>query len=104
VNDWIKKFKNFNPERAGSPKDAITRMKHFFSENPEYRKDDIYAATDLYLKTIAATMDKKFCMKSHKFIYDGAGMMKKSTLLEYCEKVKEKSTLQINDVKGRIFN
>lgn len=85
VKDWMEGFGNKNPERKGSFRDAISRMKEFFRKYPEYRKDDVYRARDLYF---AGLNDSKYCMHSHKFIFDGAGAMKKSTLLAYCERAK----------------
>lgn len=106
VKDWVDGFGKINIDRKGSWKDAVPRMKAFFAANPEYRKDDVYAARDLYFKTLLATSDKQFCMKSHKFIYDGVGVMKKSTLLEYCEKIKASASTGVGSnphIKGKIF-
>lgn len=98
VSDWLQPFGRINPDRKGSPRDAVTRMKDFFRKYPEFRKEDVYRARDLYLSTIR---DPKYLMKSHKFIFDGAGAMKKSTLLEYCEKVKETSAP--TNIKGKLM-
>lgn len=98
VADWIQPFGNINPERRGSPRDALSRMKDFFRKYPEYRKEDVYKARDMYLVTIK---DSKYLMKSHKFIFDGIGAMKKSTLLEYCEKAKTASSE--SNQKGKIM-
>lgn len=84
VKDWMEAFKRMNPDRVGSYRDAVPRMKAFFAKYPEYRKDDVYKARDAYIATVK---ESKFLMKSHKFIFDGQGAMKKSTLLEFCEKV-----------------
>lgn len=99
VNDWISAFGKINPERKGSFRDAIPRMKAFFAANPEYRKEDVYKARDAYFRTIR---DPQYLMKSHKFIYDGIGAMKKSTLLEWCEKVTT-SNINTNNMKGKII-
>lgn len=101
VQDWISAFGKVNPERRGSYRDAVSRMKLFFSKYPEYRKDDVYGARDLYLRTIPG--GPKYCMHSHKFIFDGAGAMKKSTLLAYCEKLKEGQDTNTN-LKGHIMS
>lgn len=98
VSDWMNGFKNINPDRRGSSRDAINRMKDFFKKYPEYRKDDVYAARDLYFSKLN---NPKYCMHSHKFIFDGMGIMKKSTLLEYCEKVKEGAKPEGNQ-KGKV--
>lgn len=98
VKDWVEGFGLVNPDRKGSWKDAITRMKDFFRKNPEFNREDVYAARNLYFKTLNKPL---YCMHSHKFIYDGVGAMKKSTLLQYCEKVKENQ--HTNDQKGKII-
>lgn len=99
VKDWIDGFGKVNPDRKGELSTSIKRMKEFFSKNPEYRKEDVYAARDFYFGTLASN---KYCMKSHKFIYDGAGVMKNSTLLEFCQKVK--AATSNSNLKGTIIS
>lgn len=99
VSDWMEAFGRINPDRKGSARDAIPRMKDFFKKYPEYRKEDVYKARDLYFSTVK---DRQYLMKSHKFIFDGAGAMKKSTLLEFCEKVK--TTSSTSNLKGTIMS
>lgn len=99
VEDWMKPFGTMNPERRGVKKDCISRMKRFFSSNPEYRKDDVYAARDLYLSTIK---DSKFLKSPHKFIYEGAGDFRNSSLLQWCEQVAENKSTKTQTIKGLI--
>ena len=99
VEDWVEGFGRMNPERKGSYRDAVSRMKDFFAKYPEYRKDDVYRARDLYF----SVTNPKYCMKSHKFIFDGAGAMKKSELLAYCEKVASPGDENSN-LKGEIIS
>jgi hypothetical protein len=99
VKDWVEGFGRMNPERKGSYRDAISRMKDFFKKYPQYRKDDIYNARDLYFRGIPG--GSKYCMHSHKFIFDGMGAMKKSTLLAYCEKVV--TVGNNSNLKGKIL-
>jgi hypothetical protein len=95
VREWRDMFKNAYSERAGSPSTCIARMKTFFSENPEVRKEDVFSATMLYLESI---QDAKYLTTSHKFIYDGAGKSRNSRLEEWIEKYKEvlEASKQIN--------
>lgn len=86
VSDWIIPFGRMNPERKGSVRDCVARMKFFFQQNPEYRKDDVYAARDAYL---ASVKDPKYLKSSHKFIYEGSGTHRTFPLLQWCEKLKE---------------
>lgn len=87
IDEFITLFNNVNPERRGVKKYVVERMKKFFAENPEVRKDDVLNATKLYIKNLTSPT---YCMKSHKFIFDGVGAMKNSTLLQYVEIVKKK--------------
>lgn len=99
VKDWMEAFGRVNPERKGSYRDATSRMKDFFRRYPEYRKDDIYKARDIYFSTLGSS---RYCMHSHKFIFDGVGAMKKSTLLAYCEKVRVSDDDPNNYQKGKV--
>ena len=100
VQEWTREFGLRNREREGSWRDAITRMQRFFHKYPEYSKEDILAATKLYLRVTTPT----FIMKSHKFIFDGVGEMQKSTLLEYCEKVKKRDQEGGSSVRGKVID
>lgn len=99
IKDWREGFRRVNPDRDGELSTTIKRMKEFFGKNPEIRKEDVYAARDFYFGTLTSN---KYCMKAHKFIYDGAGAMKNSTLLEYCEKVKVATSN--SNLKGNIIS
>lgn len=88
---WVGKFRDLfkqaNPDRWGTLSTCKERMKKFFSENPEIRVDEVMDATEMYLKNT----DRRYIMKSHKFIYDGAGTSRNSTLEEWIEKFREVS-------------
>lgn len=99
VRDWIIPFGKINPDRKGVFKDCLTRMKKFFAANPEYRKEDIYKARDMYLATIK---DSQYLKSPHKFIYEGSGDMRSSMLLQWCEKSKEGQSIVNNNLKGVI--
>lgn len=99
VEDWMSPFGKINPERRGVKRDCVARMKKFFAANPEYRKDDIYAARDLYLSTVR---DPQYLKSSHKFIYEGSGDWRSSMLLQWCEKLKENSSSKTTELKDLI--
>lgn len=88
---WVGKFRDLfkqaNPDRWGTLSTCKERMKKFFSENPEIRVDEVMGATEMYLKNT----DRRYIMKSHKFIYDGVGTSRNSTLEEWIEKFREVS-------------
>lgn len=101
---WVGKFrdlfKQVNPDRWGTLSTCKERMKKFFSENPEIRVDEVMDATIMYLKNT----DRRYIMKSHKFIYDGAGTSRNSTLEEWIEKFREvsKNTKTSEDITDKI--
>ena len=75
ISEWMDLFKAINPERRGVKADVLRRMKKFFVNNPAVRKDEVFKATQNYLKGISSPM---YVKKSHKFIYeiDGSSMLK----------------------------
>jgi hypothetical protein len=87
VSDWMDGFARINPDRKGTKSAVTSRMKKFFSENPEVRKDDVYVARDAYLSTVR---DRQYLKSSHKFIYEGAGVSRFSMLEQYIEQTKSK--------------
>lgn len=101
---WVSKFrdlfKQVNPDRWGTLSTCKERMKKFFSENPEVRVDEVMDATIMYLKNT----DRRYIMKSHKFIYDGVGTSRNSTLEEWIEKLREvsSSTQSPKDITDKI--
>lgn len=97
VRDWMKPFKEMNRDRAGVFATCLKRMKWFFSNYPQYRKEDVYLARDMYMRSVTSP---QYVMKSHKFISDGAGVNKNSELLGYCEQLKENDTT--SSVKGKL--
>jgi hypothetical protein len=87
VNEWMHPFGAIGtPARRGTVKEVTTRMKEWFSKNPEYRKEDVFAARDLYFTTEKPSGG--MVKTSHKFIYEGTGAMQVSLLLFWCERLK----------------
>lgn len=86
IVEWMDLFKKVNPARRGVKKYVLGRMKKFFVNNPEIRKDEVMEATRKYLASIE---NPTFCKSSHKFIYEADG----SSMLEnYVELVKEQGS------------
>lgn len=95
IKEWMIPFGKMNPDRKGTYQSCLRRMQKFMIENPQYNKEDIIIARDLYLRSIS---NATYVMKSHKFIEDGIGTQKKSELLEYCEKIREQNNNNSNMV------
>ena len=88
ISEWMDLFKEVNSDRRGVKADVLKRMKRFFMNNPSVRKEEIIAATKIYLKSVTNPM---YCKKSHKFIYE---IDNSSMLLEYVELLPEKMKIQ----------
>lgn len=69
VKHWNQSFGDINPKRKGSDKDCIIRMKKFFAENPEVRKEDVIGATKLYFNSLSS---RDYLTSSHYFIVKGS--------------------------------
>lgn len=93
IGEWMDLFKNVNPERRGTKADVLRRMKKFFVNNPSVRKEEIFEATNNYLRGVS---DPIYCKKSHKFIYEMDGS---SMLLDYVQNIETKrnDTLSQNE-------
>ena len=102
VAEWMNGFEKRNKERRGDTVACMTRMKKFFSENPEVRKGDVVAATELYFKTVK---DPQFLKLSHKFIYEGQGKTQSSLLRQYVEQLQKSQTAGgIGNKAGQIIS
>ena len=88
--DWIESYRELfavrNPERKGTKAAVMARMKKFFAEHPEVRKQDVRQATEAYLRTVT---DPQYLKSAHKFISEGTGFNKVSMLEQFLETVKE---------------
>ncbi len=95
IGEWMDLFKAINPERRGVKADVLRRMKKFFVNNPSVRKDEVFVATQNYLKTISSPM---YVKKSHKFIYeiDGTSMLK--DFVDQISTVKETAKRSREDI------
>lgn len=84
-SEWLQPFAQIGKQRVTPSGTAlvIRRMKEWFAKNPEYRKEDVFAARDLYFRTEQPS--GKFVKTSYKFIQEGDVSM----LLMWCERVKE---------------
>ena len=86
VSDIRNMFSNINKERSGSLTLCVKKMKKLFSLYPHIRKDDVIAATEMYITSIK---DPQYILKSHNFIYKDNDITD-STLLSYLETYYEK--------------
>ncbi len=94
-DEYRKLFIDVNPSKRGDKKSCITRMKKFFSENPDVRKEEVIEATKMYLKNT----DSDFIRFPHYFITKGVGADRTSDLLEWIELYRESIKDTSNEVK-----
>ena len=50
--EYRKLFRDIRPDRSGTSISCLKRMKEFFRDNPEVRKDNVIAATKLYISEL----------------------------------------------------
>jgi len=74
-------------------KESVSRMKKFFSENPDIRKDEVVEATKMYIRST----DSKYVRQPHYFISKGAGVEKLSDLLLWIGKYRTFYTPEIQE-------
>lgn len=85
--DWVatkyNEMWNINRARKDNSSDVTKRMQEWFKKYPQYRKQDVQAATTAYFKSVK---DVQYLKSSAKFIFEGIGAAKISHLLTWCEK------------------
>lgn len=86
VKDWNDQFGYINPKRKGSLKTCVIRMKAFFAENPDVRKEEVLGATLLYFKSVT---NREYLTTSHYFISKGVGKDRNSVLERWVEQYQE---------------
>lgn len=86
--DWVQKEWNImwnkNLERKAANRDVLASMKEFFRKFPEYRKEDVMRATELYI----SKTEPEYLKNSNSFIFEGEGGARKSILLGWCEQIR----------------
>ena len=85
ATEYIPLFKAKNRDKGGYKREATARMKKFFSENPEARKDEVIAAVKLYLRQT----DGDYIRLPHYFISKGIGLDRVSELESWLERYRE---------------
>ena len=103
VIEWNAEFKRINSKRKAPDKDVITRMKAFFADNPDVRKEEVIEATALYFKSLSHS---DYLISSHYFISKGVGRDKTSALLgwvdKYREAISDTSSNNTDDITSRM--
>lgn len=103
VIEWNAEFKAINSKRKAPDKDVITRMKAFFADNPDVRKEEVIEGTKLYFRSLS---NADFLISSHYFISKGVGRDRVSALYGWVEKYRETiadtSSNNVDDITSRM--
>lgn len=99
ILDWREMFGRIRGDAIGSRKNCFTKMKKFFSEHPEVRKEDVIKATHMYLNdfVIGKQSPKYLQMADYfisKIIKAEGGTQYGSRLEMYLEIIKKQETKQ----------
>lgn len=101
IRDWVDLFGKVNKSRKGSISTCIVRMKAFFAQNPDVRKDEVIAATEMYLRNVT---NPDYLITSYYFIYKDKGKDRTSPLEEWIEKYRIAHQNDENDTRVGIEN
>jgi hypothetical protein len=103
VFEWNAEFKRINKLRRAPDKDVLTRMKAFFADNPDVRKEEVIEGTNLYFKSLNSA---EYLISSHYFISKGVGRDRTSALLgwidKYREAISDTSSNNAEDITSRM--
>ena len=90
IKDWIQEyrdqFKGLKPGAMGDSIGCLMKMKKFTELYPQFNKDTIIKAAELYISTVD---DLRFLQQADYFIFKSdSEKMKKSRLASFCEEVE----------------
>jgi hypothetical protein len=91
IDDWRSSWSGKRVKGMGVKQDCITKMKEFFKSNPEYSKEDVFAARDIYFKDILKQYGNyQYLRQADHFIkkQDKVTSEVHTDLVIYCEQVK----------------
>lgn len=97
-NEYMLLFINVRKDGGGTVTSCANRMKKFFSENPDVRKEDVLEAVKLYLQTVN---NPQYLQRADYFIKKGVGSAATSRLEEFVKIIKEKENDK-NDIHKMI--
>ena len=92
-DEYVDLFKEANSTRGGKVREATARMKKFFANNPHRRKEEVMAATKMYIMNT----DSAYLMFPHYFIEKGTGAVKTYALEDWLDKYD----ISLTETEGR---
>lgn len=105
ILEWRMLFMEIRGDAGGDRKGCIAKMKKFFANNPEVRKDEVFAAANLYLDEFryGKKRELKYLQSADYFISkinkEEGSNIKRSRLEQYLEviKFKREKDATVND-------
>lgn len=109
IDDWRSAWSGKRVKGMGIKQDCIDKMKEFFKTNPNYTKDHVYKARDIYFKEIYSQYGNyQFLKQADYFIKKKDKQTGEVTtdLAVYCEQVKynEDNNIDTNESKFTFFD
>jgi len=84
-DEYCALFRQACPDRPTYAAESLRRMKKFFAEHPDIRKDEVLGATEMYLRSTEAS----YVRQPNYFITKGAGADRQDPLLGWVERYRE---------------
>lgn len=109
VWEWRERFGKLRADAIGNRKDCLAKMKKFFANNPEVRKEDIIKATDMYLAPFhAGRQQVTYLQRADYFIsklIKAEGSTQQQSRLEmYLEVLAKDKNVTANPLLSRQLN
>jgi len=96
-DEYCALFREVSPDRPVYAAESLRRMKKFFAEHPDIRKDEVMAATRMYLRAT----DPNFVRQPNYFISKGGGADRQDPLLNWVERYREEVAAGAAERVGR---
>jgi hypothetical protein len=109
--DWVEKYRGMfsalKPEARGDKAGTLKKMQNFFSQFPDVRVDEIFAATEMYLNTFKTNQQSvQYLQQADYFISKinkGEKSSRLSTFIELTRELKAQKDVLSSD-KSRFNN
>jgi hypothetical protein len=95
LDEYRPLFRNIDKSKGGTPISCVRRMKKFFAEHPEVRKQDVIEAAKMYIETVN---DPRYLQQADYFIIkDTKSLNVTSRLEQFLEIIKENRASKVRD-------
>jgi len=92
VSEYRQLFRSVRNDAGGNIKSCISKMKKYFVENSEVRKEQVIGAAKLYLTSfVKGKENPRYIQRADYFIFKGRGSDRTSRLEQYVEILEEQN-------------